>query len=138
MCGGEHDGYVTEDGEDVINELSKYDTMNKVYAFAVNYEYQFNYEPDMTTEEINAEAKQNKEFEREKKYEVNYKGNLLKHNFYADFVVFDKIILEVKAQNGIVEDHFKQTLNYLAISKMKLALLINFGNDSLQFNRIVL
>ena len=82
--------------------------------------------------------RQNIEFEREKKYEVNYKGNLLKHNFYADFVVFDKIILEVKAQSGIVEDHFKQTLNYLAISKMKLALLINFGNDSLQFNRIVL
>ncbi len=63
---------------------------------------------------------------------------MLKHNFYADFVVFDKIILEVKAQSGLVEENFKQTLNYLAISKMKLALLINFGNDSLNYNRVVL
>jgi GxxExxY protein len=73
--------------------------------------------------------KQNMAFEREKKFEVQYKNILLKHSFYADFVVFDKIILEVKAQSGLVEEHYKQTLNYLAISKMKLALLINFGND---------
>lgn len=82
--------------------------------------------------------KQNMAFEREKKFEVQYKNILLKHSFYADFVVFDKIILEVKAQSGLVEEHYKQTLNYLAISKMKLALLINFGNDSLHFNRIIL
>jgi len=82
--------------------------------------------------------KQNMAFEREKKFEVQYKNILLKHSFYADFLVFDKIILEVKAQSGLVEEHYKQTLNYLAISKMKLALLINFGNDSLHFNRIIL
>ena len=72
------------------------------------------------------------------KFDVEYKGATLNHNFYADFVVFDKIILEVKAQNGLVEEHYKQTLNYLAISKMKLALLINFGNDSLNYNRVIL
>lgn len=81
---------------------------------------------------------QNIQFEREKKFDVEYKGATLYHNFYADFVVFDKIILEVKAQNGLVEEHYKQTLNYLAISKMKLALLINFGNDSLNYNRVIL
>jgi GxxExxY protein len=81
---------------------------------------------------------QNIQFEREKKFDVEYKGATLNHNFYADFVVFDKIILEVKAQNGLVEEHYKQTLNYLAISKMKLALLINFGNDSLNYNRVIL
>jgi GxxExxY protein len=36
-------------------------------------------------------------FQREKEYVVNYKGIVLPHKFYADFVVFDKIILEVKA-----------------------------------------
>jgi GxxExxY protein len=36
-------------------------------------------------------------FEREKQYEVNYKRIYLPHKFWADFVVFDKIILEVKA-----------------------------------------
>lgn len=36
-------------------------------------------------------------YNREKKYEVNYKGIILPHKFYADFVIYDKIILEVKA-----------------------------------------
>ena len=44
-------------------------------------------------------------FEREKKYEVEYKGIILPHFFYADFVVFDKIILEVKSRKGIVDEH---------------------------------
>ena len=35
-------------------------------------------------------------FEREKEYVVNYKNTILKHKFYADFVVFDSIILEIK------------------------------------------
>lgn len=78
------------------------------------------------------------QFEREKKFQVNYKGFLLNHHFFADFVVFDKIIFEIKAQAGLVEEHFKQTLNYLAISKMKLGLVINFGNDSLNYNRVAL
>ena len=38
------------------------------------------------------------EYEREKEYAVNYKGITLPHKFYADFVVFDKIILEVKVK----------------------------------------
>jgi GxxExxY protein len=42
-------------------------------------------------------------FEREKKYSVNYKGKILPHEFYADFVVFDKIILEVKAVSILVD-----------------------------------
>ena len=41
-------------------------------------------------------------FEREKEYVVNYKNTVLKHKFYADFVVFDSIIIEVKGQKGIV------------------------------------
>lgn len=39
-------------------------------------------------------------YEREKEYTVNYKGTILPHKFYADFVVFDKIILEVKSKKG--------------------------------------
>lgn len=77
-------------------------------------------------------------YQREKKYEVLYKGIILKHHFYADFVIDNKIIIEIKSQQGVVEDHYKQTLNYLGISKCKLGLIINFGNDSLQQKRIVL
>jgi GxxExxY protein len=77
-------------------------------------------------------------YEREKKYDVEYKGIILPHHFYADFVLFDQIILEVKAQKGIVEDHVSWVLNYLAISKCPLALIINFGEDSLITKRLIL
>lgn len=77
-------------------------------------------------------------YEREKKYEVEYKDIILPHYFYADFVVYDKIILEVKAQQGIVENHYKWVINYLAVSKCKLGLITNFGEESLVTKRLIL
>jgi GxxExxY protein len=88
---------------------------------------------------IEYELKQrNMPYARERKYEVEYKGIVLPHFFYADFVVSDKIILEVKAQKGIVEEHISWVLNYLAISKCQLGLIINFGENSLVTKRVIL
>ena len=75
--------------------------------------------------------------EREKEYTVNYKGKILPHKFYADFVVFDKIIVEIKSKKGIVEDHYAQVINYLAISKLDVGLLLNFHEKSLEHKRII-
>jgi len=77
-------------------------------------------------------------YEREKEYIVNYKGKILPHKFYADFVVFDKIILEVKGISGISDEHIAQTINYLKVSGNKLGLIVNFGELSLKYKRIVL
>ena len=77
-------------------------------------------------------------YERGKKYKVEYKERILPHYFFADFVVFDKIILEVKAQKGLVEDQFRWVINYLAISKCQLGLIVNFGDKSLVTKRIIL
>lgn len=77
-------------------------------------------------------------FEREKEFSITYKNQILPHKFFADFVVFDSIILEVKAVNGIIDEFIKQTLNYLAVSKCKLGLIANFGEDSFKYKRIVL
>jgi GxxExxY protein len=77
-------------------------------------------------------------FERERKYEVEYKGTILPHYYFADFVIDGKIILEVKAQEGVLEEHYCQVINYLAVSKLKLGLLINFGEKSLKFKRVIL
>ena len=82
--------------------------------------------------------KKNISYEREKKYEVEYKEIILPHYFYADFVVFDKIILEVKAQKGIVDEHYSWVINYLAISKCSLGLIVNFGENSLITKRLIL
>ena len=76
-------------------------------------------------------------YEREKLYEVNYKDTTLKHKFYADFVVMDKIILEVKACQTIAKEHIAQSINYLKVSGNCLALIVNFGGLSLHYKRIV-
>jgi len=78
-------------------------------------------------------------FEREKEYEVNYKGTTLPHKFYADFVVLEEIILEIKAlRKGVANEHIAQALNYLTVSKNQLALIVNFGEPKLNYRRIVL
>lgn len=77
-------------------------------------------------------------YEREKEFTVNYKGIILPHKFFADFVIENKLILEVKSKSGIIEEHYAQVLNYLAVSKLKLGLLLNFHNNSLQYKRIIL
>jgi len=77
-------------------------------------------------------------FKREQEYKLSYKGVVLPHKYFADFVVVDKIILEAKAIECLTDSHIKQTLNYLAASKLKLGLLVNFGEDSLNYKRVVL
>lgn len=80
----------------------------------------------------------NIEYEREKMYSVKYKDIILPHKFYADFVVMDKIILEIKSIKTFHDKHFAQCLNYLKVSECKLALLINFHRDYLNYKRIVI
>ncbi|QTE24089.1 GxxExxY protein [Polaribacter cellanae] len=77
-------------------------------------------------------------YTREKKFNINYKGNILAHQYKSDFIIDDKIVLEIKAIQCLTSAHTKQTLNYLAVSKLKIGLLINFGEDSLKYNRVIL
>ena len=80
----------------------------------------------------------NIQFEREKEYPVYYKGNVLPHKFYADFVVFGTIILEIKSVENLPDKYLAQCLNYLKVSGCKLAILANFHRDLLDHRRIVL
>jgi GxxExxY protein len=77
-------------------------------------------------------------YKREKEYTIQYKKAVLPRKYNADFVVFDQIIVEAKAQRGIAEDHYSQTLNYLAVSKCKIGLIYNFGEPSLVIKRVIL
>ena len=92
-----------------------------VYKDAIEYELQ----------------KQNIPYEREKEYFVNYKDVILNHKFYADFVLFDKIILEIKSCDKLHPKHFSQCLNYLKVSNNRLAILANFNSISLEYKRII-
>ena len=82
--------------------------------------------------------KNNIPFKREVGYKISYKEFILSHNYNADFVVYEKMILEAKAIKELTSGNIKQTLNYLAVAKMRLALLVNFGEDSLRYKRVVL
>ena len=72
-------------------------------------------------------------FSREKQFKIKYKDIILPHHFFADFIVEDSIVLETKAVSSLTDSHVKQSLNYLAVSKLQLALLVNFGEDSLTY-----
>ncbi|HXA41146.1 MAG TPA: GxxExxY protein [Phenylobacterium sp.] len=58
---------------------------------------------------------------------LDYKGRRLKQTYTADFVCFDKILLELKAARDLAPGHRAQTLNYLRATGLRLGLLINFG-----------
>jgi GxxExxY protein len=75
--------------------------------------------------------------EREKKFKIEYEGQILRHSFNADFLVYRSIIVEVKAAAFVHSDALRQTVNYLKSSHIQLALLINFGTDKLLFQRVI-
>lgn len=106
---------------DVHNNLGK-GFSEIVYKDALEYEFKNSLIP----------------FEREKEYAVNYKGIILKHKFYADFIVYDKIILEIKSSKQLTNEFTAQCINYLKVSNNKLAILVNFSLDSLEYKRIII
>ena len=75
-------------------------------------------------------------FEREKTFRVFYKGEKLSKHFRADFVCYDKIIVELKALSETNGEHLAQVYNYLKASGLTLGLLINFGLTSLKYERV--
>jgi len=77
-------------------------------------------------------------FEREKLLEISYKGKILAKKYKADFICYDKIIIELKALSKLTSDHESQLLNYLKSTGFELCLLINFGTKKLEHKRMIL
>ncbi len=68
---------------------------------------------------------------------VHFKNEIV-GNYIADILVEDKIILELKTVDKITDVHKAQALNYLKATGLKLAIIINFKKQSLEYERIVL
>jgi GxxExxY protein len=123
-----NDLYLKEDAYKIIGICMEVHTIlgkghsEVVYKDALEYEFKHNSIP----------------FEREKSYEIKYKDIILPRKYVADFVVYEEIIFEIKAISQLTNSDIKQTLNYLASSKNKLGLLVNFGEDSLKYKRVIL
>ena len=76
-------------------------------------------------------------YEREKNIQIMYKGKYLGEPYRADFVCYDKIIIELKAVEKLQGIHRSQVVNYLKATGMKLGLLVNFGEEFVNIERIV-
>ena len=76
-------------------------------------------------------------YQREKLYKIEYKGKILPRRYPADFVIYDSIILEVKAMPLIINNFVLQTRNYLKASGIRLGIIANFGESSFKSKRVV-
>ena len=68
------------------------------------------------------------------KFNVRYRGQLV-GEYFADLLVEDKIILELKAVKRLNKVHYAQIMNYLHISGCHLGLLVNFQGSQLEWKR---
>ncbi len=75
-------------------------------------------------------------FEREKEMPLVYKGFDIGTR-WVDFFIDKKIMLEIKAVVQLEDVHLAQAINYLEAYGLEIGLLINFGNTSLQFKRVM-
>ena len=77
-------------------------------------------------------------FRAQEKLLLSYKGRELRQNYQPDFILLDKIILEIKANSQLADEHRAQVHNYLKATGFGLGLLVNFGHHPLlEWERIV-
>lgn len=76
-------------------------------------------------------------FRHELALPIFYKGEQLSTVYRADFVCFDDIIVELKSQSRLSNIEGAQLINYLKATKFETGLLLNFGEESLQYKRFI-
>lgn len=69
-------------------------------------------------------------------FKVHFEEEII-GEYYADILVEDKIILEVKCVDKIIDIHRAQVINYLKATGMKLGIIVNFAKPKLEYERIV-
>ena len=78
-------------------------------------------------------------FTSQRDLQLHYKGEVLQQTYRADFVCFDKIIVEIKSVSQLLNEYRAQLINYLHASGFELGLLVNFGHHpKVEYERIAL
>ena len=75
-------------------------------------------------------------YEREKHLPIQFRGTTLQCDYIADFVIDNKVIVELKAVPALDSLFEAQVINYLRATGLQVALLINFGQKDLQIKRL--
>jgi GxxExxY protein len=81
--------------------------------------------------------KANLQFSKQQALPVIWEDLKMDQGFRADIIVENKVIIEIKSVERIINTHYKQLLTYLKVSKLKLGLLVNFNDEPLFIKRIV-
>ena len=102
-----------------VHYVLGYGFLEKVYQNALCYELE----------------KNDIKFEKERKIEVKYKDRIV-GEYYADIIVEDKVILEIKACENLCPEHEYQLINYLKATGIEVGLVLNFGEKA-KFSRKV-
>jgi GxxExxY protein len=69
--------------------------------------------------------------------QIAYKGDILNKTYQPDFICYDEVIVEIKAISNLTGIEEAQLINYLKATDLNVGLLINFGNKSLEYKRLV-
>jgi GxxExxY protein len=70
---------------------------------------------------------------------LTYKGHPLEKHYVADFICYDRVLLELKAVSALSDEHRAQVQNYLHATGLKVGLLVNFGHfPKVEHERFVL
>jgi GxxExxY protein len=77
-------------------------------------------------------------FSRDATCQLFYKGRPLTGHHRLDFVCFEDVVVEIKAQSSVGPAEEAQVLNYLALTHKRIGLLLNFGERSLSQKRFIL
>ncbi|HOK41906.1 MAG TPA: GxxExxY protein [bacterium] len=106
---------------EVYNELGN-GFLEAVYQEALEIEFDLRKIPYISQKEIN----------------IKYKGRQLKQKYKPDYLVDNKIIVEIKGIPKLTNNEVTQIINYLKATGIKVGLLINFGNNkNLEWKRII-
>ncbi len=123
-----------ESSKVVYKELS-YEVMGAIFEVfrELGYGYKERYYEDAITKEF---SNRKINFKRQVPYKLVYKGEII-GNYRFDFLVENKIIVELKRGNYFSRNNITQTLQYLKTANLKLAILVNITSKGAKFKRIL-
>ena len=79
------------------------------------------------------------DFKSQAELKLSYKGRPLSSKYIPDFILYDRIVMEIKAAKELTDAYRAQVHNYLRATGYRLGLLVNFGHfPKLEYERIVL
>ena len=123
-----------ESGKVVYKELS-YEVVGAIFEVfkELGYGFKERYYEDAIAKEFSNKGIR---FKRQIPYKLIYKGEII-GNYRFDFLIEDKIIIELKRGNYFSRNNITQSLQYLKSANLKLAILVNITSKGAKFKRIL-